>query len=50
MNRPNDTAASVHHLRFSGARIRAFMQFSPEVSVLVLTKLAAGIGPASGTA
>ena len=30
MNRPNDTAASVHHLRFSGARIRAFMQFSPE--------------------
>ena len=23
MNRPNETAASVHHLRFSGARSRA---------------------------
>jgi hypothetical protein len=28
MNRPNDTAASVHHLRFSGAKILAFIQFS----------------------
>jgi hypothetical protein len=25
MNSPNATAASVHHLRVSGSRIRAFM-------------------------
>ena len=29
MNRPNDTAASVHHLRFSCARIRAFIGSLP---------------------
>jgi len=27
MNRPNETAASVHHLRFSSAKIRAFIHF-----------------------
>jgi hypothetical protein len=42
MNRPNETAASVHHFRFSAAKSRAFTGDPPPGvgDKLVVTKLA----------